>query len=78
MLTEEKAETARNRYLINLAEELMTAPIGTIEFMYNETKRRCQTQPEVAIYPRTVELLEQLAEKRSMTITEIDGKFWFS
>ena len=77
-LTDEQIDETRKAYLLYMSEQLMTAPIEQLEFMYNETKRRCETQAEAIVYPRLVEVIEWLADTRSMTIVEIDGKFRFT
>ena len=77
-ITSDSANAKRYAYLRSIADKLMTAPIEQLEVMYNETLRRVNTQPDVEIYPKLVGLLEQVAEQRFMTITEIDGTFKFS
>lgn len=74
---DERVKAKRHAYLLNLANELMTAPIDQLEIMYNESDRRSLNTPNSEIYSEIKGILEQVAEKRCLTIVNIDAYFRF-
>ena len=66
-------------YLQQLADQLMTVPISTLELMYNEAVTKCDSDDlnEVAKYARIAGLIDQAATKRWHRIELIDNEFKF-
>lgn len=67
-------------YLLQLADELMTTPLETLEMMYNEAMVKCDPNTvedvnQVAKYARIAGLLDQVAIKRFCNFKYMDGQY---
>ena len=62
-------------YLASFIEELLEAPIASLEIVYNAISQLVDAQVETEKNKKIIFLLDKLAEKRSIKITNINGVY---